>query len=72
VVDAVFDDDLPAVAVAASSGLSLDELAGDIGQQEMRGLIDKVKAVNPFFVGMMARIIARSIQNAPLSTESVS
>lgn len=72
VIDAVFDDDVPAFAVSLATGLSLAELEGDIGQQDMRDLLDKVKAVNPFFVGMMTRLISLGTQNAPLSTESVS
>lgn len=72
VIDAVFDDDVPAVAVSMATGLSLAELEGDIGQQDMRDLLDKVKAVNPFFVGMMTRLISRATQNAPSSTESAS
>lgn len=58
VVDIVFNDQVPAVAVSMSTGLSLDELAGKIPQDTMRALLDKVKAVNPFFVGMMERIVA--------------
>ena len=56
VLDMVFDDDIPAVAVSAASGLSLAELEGDFTQQEIRDLLDKVRAINPFFVGMMERL----------------
>ncbi len=57
IVDILFNDPVPAKAVSLATGLSLDELAGDFSQEEMRELLDKVKAVNPSFVGMMERII---------------
>lgn len=56
VIDMVFDDDVPAVAISAASGLSLSELEGEFTQQEIRDLLDKVRALNPFFVGMMERL----------------
>lgn len=55
-VDMLFDDDIPAKVVSLSSGLSLEELDGDYTQQNIRELIDKVRAVNPFLVGMMERL----------------
>ncbi|HHL35598.1 MAG TPA: hypothetical protein ENJ30_14660 [Desulfobulbaceae bacterium] len=57
IIDLVFDDPIPATAVAMATGLSLEELAGDFNQEEIRELLDKVKAVNSSFVGMMERIV---------------
>jgi len=57
VLDMLFDDPVPAAAVSIATGLSMDELGGSFSQDEMRELLDKVKAVNPFFVGMMERLI---------------
>ena len=57
ILDILFDDPVPAKAVSLATGLSMEELAGDLRQDEMRQLLDKVKAVNPSFVGMMERII---------------
>jgi len=57
VIDMLFDDPVPASAVSVATGLSLDELAGDFTQSEMRELLDAVKAANPFFVGMMERLV---------------
>lgn len=57
IVDILFNDPVPAKAVSLATGLSLEELAGSFKQDEMRTLLDKVKAVNPSFVGMMERII---------------
>lgn len=66
VLDMVFDDDIPAVAISAASGLSLGELEGDFSQQEIHDLIEKIRAVNPFFVGMMERLCrAGMTQSAP-------
>lgn len=71
VLDMVFDDDVPAVAVSEATGLSLAELEGDFTQQEMRDLIDQVRAKNPFFVGMMERLCqAGMTQSAPSPTQS--
>lgn len=72
VVDALFDNDVPAIAVSEATGLSMAELEGEISQQEMHDLIEKVRAVNPFFVGMMERVIASGTRKSPSSTESVS
>lgn len=58
VLDLLFDDDVPARAIAKSTGLSLEELSGNITPEEVHGLIDKVRAENPFFVGMMERLVS--------------
>lgn len=57
VVDLLFNDDIPAIAVAKSSGVKLNELAGDVPPQQVRDLIDAVRAQNPFFLGMMERLV---------------
>jgi len=57
IVDLIFNDDVPTAAVAKASGLTLEELAGPIAPQEIKDLIDKVRAANPFFVGMMERLV---------------
>lgn len=57
IVDVLFNDEVPAKAVSISTGLSMDELGGKISQEDMRALLDKVRAVNPTFVGMMERFI---------------
>lgn len=72
VVDLLFDDDVPAIAVAKSSGLSLKELAGPHDPQQVKELIDEVRAANPFFVGMMERLVGagKSAVAAPPETLS--
>lgn len=72
IVDLIYNDDVPALAIAASTGLSMEELAGEIGQQDMHDLIDKVRSVNPFFVGAMERLISPVIPSSPSPMESVS
>jgi len=57
VMDILFNDDVTARAVSMATGLSMEELAGNYTHDEMRALIDKVRAENPFFVGMMERIV---------------
>jgi len=72
IVDTLFDNDVPAVAVAAATGLSLAELEGEINQQDMHDLIEKVRAANPFFVGRMERLISSVIPKNPSSVASAS
>ena len=69
IIDLLYDDSVPAVAVSLATGLSLAELAGDIDQVAMRDLLDKVRAANPFFVGMMERFF-RETRSDPLSRVS--
>lgn len=57
VVDLLFDDDVPAIAVSKSTGLTLQELCGPVDPQLVRNVIDEVRAANPFFVGMMERMV---------------
>ena len=57
ILDLLFDDDIPAAAVSKATGLSLTELAGNVKPQEARDLIDAVRAQNPFFLGMMERLV---------------
>ena len=71
IVDVVFNDSVPAIALAEASGLSLEELAGDFDQQDIADLLAKVKAINPFFVGMTERII-QGTPSGPSSRASVS
>ena len=72
VVDLVFDDDLPAAAVAAASGLTLDELGGDFTQDEISALLEKVRERNPFFVAMAQRVVGAVTRSGRLSPGSVS
>lgn len=79
VIDTVFDDDVPAIALAEATGLRMDGEEGpdvvsllDLSQEEVKELLDTFKAVNPFFFGMMERIISMATQNAPSSAPSVS
>lgn len=57
IVDRMFDDEVPVVAVAKATGLSVAEVGGNYDPQEVRGLIDEVRAQNPFFVAMMERVV---------------
>lgn len=57
ITDLAFNDDVPASAVAKASGLTLSDLEGPVDPQEVKDLIDKVRAANPFFVGMMERLV---------------
>ena len=70
IIDVVFNDEVPAVAVSSATGLSLAELEGEFGQQEIRELLDKVRAVNPFFVGMMERLVSQVTLSAPSPIQS--
>lgn len=57
VIDAVYNDPVPAVALAEGTGLSLEELSGDFNQEEVNNLLSKFKSINPFFVGMTERLV---------------
>lgn len=57
VVDMLMDDEVPAVAVTKASGLTMAELEGAVNPQDLRELFDAVRAANPFFLGMMERLI---------------
>lgn len=65
VLDLLFDDEVPARAVAKATGLTMQELAGPNDPAEVRALLDEVRAQNPFYVGMMERITAvgKSVAN---------
>lgn len=58
IVDRMFDDEVPVIAVAKATGLSVAEVGGKYDPQEVRNLIDEVRAQNPFFVAMMERVVA--------------
>ncbi|SHO52841.1 hypothetical protein [Desulfopila aestuarii] len=58
IVDRMFDDEVPVVAVARATGLSVAEVGGNYDPQEVRNLIDEVRAQNPFFVAMMERVVS--------------
>lgn len=72
VFDLLFDDEVPARAVSKATGLSLDDLAGPYTPQEGNELLAKVRAANPFYVGMMERLVAagRGTAAAPSSKRS--
>ncbi len=54
-IDMLYNDIASAKVVSMATGLSMAELEGDHDPKEMRELIDKVKAANPFLVAMMDR-----------------
>jgi len=56
-LDLLFNDDVPANAVCLATGLTPQELSGDVKPSEVRELWDSVRAENPFFVGMMERLV---------------
>lgn len=57
VIDLLFDDEVTALAMAKATGLTTKELGGNVPPDDVRKLIDAVRAENPFFVGMMERLI---------------
>lgn len=58
IVDLLMDDEIPAVAVSKATGLSLAELGGEVVPQELSELFQEVRAKNPFYLGMMERLIS--------------
>lgn len=57
-IDLLFNDDVPSLAICMATGLSMDELMADVPPRVVKDLIDAVRAENPFFVGMMERLVA--------------
>jgi len=49
-IEILFPNEIPVMAVSLSTGLSLEELDGDIPPSEIKRLIDEVKTKNPFFL----------------------
>jgi hypothetical protein len=49
-VEILFPNELPVMAVSLSTGLSLEELDGDIPPSEIKQIIERVKEKNPFFL----------------------
>jgi len=53
-IDFLFPEEgVPALAVSLSTGLSLEELNGDIPVSEMQGVVKAVKEKNAFFLRML-------------------
>lgn len=55
-VELLFPDGIPALAVSMSSGLSLEELDGDVAPSDLKNLIERVKDANPFFLNALNRL----------------
>lgn len=72
IVDLLFDDEVPAKAVSKATGLSLQELAGPHDPQEVKTLIDEVRAQNPFYVAMMERLVTVGVGAAAKVQETSS
>lgn len=78
VVDLLFDNEFPAVAVAKSTGFTMEELEGPLDPNELDAVIKEARVKNPFFVGMMERLVAAGrggsgrTDRQPSSTESAS
>lgn len=56
VVDLLFPDGIPALAISLSTGISIEELDGEKKPSEIAAVIEEVKAANPFFVKMLRRL----------------
>ena len=59
IVDLLFNDEIPAFALSMATGLSLEELSGKVPPEAIRELLDKTRAMNPFLVGMIERLVSR-------------
>lgn len=56
-IDLLFPEDIPALGVAASLGMTLDELeAADFAPSELDQILGSVKEINPFFVRAVERL----------------
>lgn len=55
--DLLFEgEEIPILAVSLSTGLSIDELEGDMTPSRLKEIIEEVRQANPFFAGMMKRL----------------
>jgi hypothetical protein len=65
-VDILFPNEIPVKALSLATGLSLDELDGEIPPSEMKRIIDEVKGKNPFFLTALGHLadIGRRITDA--------
>ena len=74
IVDLLFNDEVPAFALSMATGLSLEELSGKVSPEIIRELLDKTRAVNPFLVGMIERLVShgRDIQAGLSASETAS
>ena len=64
IIDLLFPDRLPSLAVAMSMGLTPEELdAKDLPPSALERIMDEVEAVNPIFAGLARRLakIGRAI-----------
>ena len=68
VVDLLLDDAVPAVAVEMATGITIEEMSGDIDPVELRKLWDAVRKKNPFFARMMDRL-AEAGKQQPVKPE---
>lgn len=55
--DLMLDDEIPMAGVAKAIGWSVGELEGAIDPDELKAVVDQVRAKNPFYLGMMERLI---------------
>jgi hypothetical protein len=55
-VDLLFQDRIPARAVALSTGLTLEELEGDFKPSELDAIITAVGEANPIFARLVERL----------------
>ena len=56
-IDLLFPEDIPAIGVASSLGMTLDDLeAADFAPSELDQILGVVKEINPFFVKAVERL----------------
>lgn len=56
-VDLLFNDSFPALGISMSTGLTLDDLQGDIAPSDLDLLITEVKNINPFLVKLIQKLL---------------
>lgn len=56
IMDMLFPDSLPAVAISASTGISTKKLEDDFSPSDLHQIVEGVENMNPFFVNMVTRL----------------
>lgn len=58
-VEVLFEDPIPLLGVTMATGLTAEDLDGDVPPSEVDTLLGKVREINPFLKGVLARIAAK-------------